>query len=59
MAMNGPLALIILDGWGLREERAHNAVALAEPATFLDLLRRYPSGTLEASDATFIWPVTS
>ncbi len=49
MATKGPLALIILDGWGIRAERDQNAVALAEPATFLDLLKRYPSGTLEAS----------
>ncbi len=47
--MPGPLALIILDGWGIRAERDQNAVALAEPATFQDLLARYPSGTLEAS----------
>src|SRR5215207_1376 len=47
--MTGPLALIILDGWGIRAERDQNAVALAEPATFHDLLARYPSGTLEAS----------
>jgi 2,3-bisphosphoglycerate-independent phosphoglycerate mutase len=47
--MNGPLALIILDGWGLRAERDHNAVALAEPAIYHQLLARYPSGTLEAS----------
>src|SRR5687768_6993791 len=47
--MNGPLALIILDGWGLRAEREHNAVALAEPATYHQLLARYPHGTLEAS----------
>ena len=33
--MTGPLALIILDGWGIRAERDQNAVALAEPATFL------------------------
>ena len=46
--MTGPLALIILDGWGIRAERDQNAVALAEPATFLELLKRYPSGTLEA-----------
>ena len=47
--MTGPLALIILDGWGIRAERDQNAVALAEPPTFLDLLKRYPSGTHEAS----------
>jgi 2,3-bisphosphoglycerate-independent phosphoglycerate mutase len=49
MAMNGPLALIILDGWGIRADRDQNAVALAEPATFQNLLARYPNGTLQAS----------
>jgi 2,3-bisphosphoglycerate-independent phosphoglycerate mutase len=44
-----PLALIILDGWGLREERDHNAVALANPTNFYDLLKRYRNGTLIAS----------
>ena len=44
-----PLVLIILDGWGLRAERDHNAVALANPSSFRDLLARYPSGTLDAS----------
>ena len=47
--MTGPLALIILDGWGIRAERDQNAVALAEPATFQSLLAKYPNGTLEAS----------
>src|ERR1041384_6319941 len=47
--MNGPLALIILDGWGLRAERAQTAVAIPEPPVFLDLMKRYPNGTLEAS----------
>jgi 2,3-bisphosphoglycerate-independent phosphoglycerate mutase len=46
---NTPLVLLILDGWGLRDDRDQNAVALANPATFHDLLARYPSGTLEAS----------
>jgi 2,3-bisphosphoglycerate-independent phosphoglycerate mutase len=44
-----PLCLIILDGWGLRPEREFNAVTLAEPKTYYDLLARYPSGTLDAS----------
>jgi 2,3-bisphosphoglycerate-independent phosphoglycerate mutase len=44
-----PLVLIILDGWGLRAERDHNAVTLANPTTYYDLLARYPSGTLDAS----------
>jgi 2,3-bisphosphoglycerate-independent phosphoglycerate mutase len=44
-----PLCLIILDGWGLRAERDHNAVTLANPSTYYDLLARYPNGTLDAS----------
>jgi 2,3-bisphosphoglycerate-independent phosphoglycerate mutase len=46
---NTPLVLLILDGWGLRADTDHNAVALARPAAFLDLLARYPNGTLDAS----------
>ena len=49
MPSTSPLCLIILDGWGLREERDHNAVTLANPTTFYDLLARYPNGTLDAS----------
>ena len=44
-----PLALIILDGWGLRAEREYNAVALANPTNFYDLLKRYRNSTLQAS----------
>jgi 2,3-bisphosphoglycerate-independent phosphoglycerate mutase len=44
-----PLALIILDGWGLRAEREYNAVELAEPSNFKRLHARYRSATLQAS----------
>jgi 2,3-bisphosphoglycerate-independent phosphoglycerate mutase len=44
-----PLALIILDGWGLRADRDHNAVTLANPTNFYGLLQRYRNGTLQAS----------
>jgi 2,3-bisphosphoglycerate-independent phosphoglycerate mutase len=44
-----PLALIILDGWGLRAEREYNAVELAEPSNFKRLQARYRSATLQAS----------
>jgi 2,3-bisphosphoglycerate-independent phosphoglycerate mutase len=44
-----PLALIILDGWGLRAEREYNAVELAEPENYRNLLKRYRSATLQAS----------
>jgi 2,3-bisphosphoglycerate-independent phosphoglycerate mutase len=44
-----PLALIILDGWGLRDEREYNAVKLANPTNFYGLLERYRNSTLQAS----------
>src|SRR6187402_1272924 len=44
-----PVALIILDGWGLREEADQNAVKLAEPPVFGRLWATYPHATLEAS----------
>ncbi len=50
MASNrGPVALIILDGWGLREEADQNAVKLAQPANFMRLWSSYPHATLQAS----------
>lgn len=44
-----PVALIILDGWGLREEADQNAVKLAEPPVFTRLWASYPHATLQAS----------
>lgn len=44
-----PVALIILDGWGLRAEADHNAVKLAEPPVFTRLWATYPHATLQAS----------
>jgi len=44
-----PLALIILDGWGLRAEREYNAVTLANPTNYYGLLQRYRNATLQAS----------
>jgi 2,3-bisphosphoglycerate-independent phosphoglycerate mutase len=44
-----PLALIILDGWGIREDRAHNAIALARTPVYDALLSRYPHAQLVAS----------
>src|SRR4029450_7012638 len=44
-----PVALIILDVWGLREEADQNAVKLAEPPVFSKLWATYPHATLEAS----------
>jgi 2,3-bisphosphoglycerate-independent phosphoglycerate mutase len=44
-----PLLLVVLDGWGVRPERDHNAIALARTPTWDELLARFPHTTLEAS----------
>lgn len=41
-----PVALCILDGWGLRAERANNAPLLAETPTFDGLMATCPSAQL-------------
>lgn len=46
-----PTALIILDGFGYREEEENNAVAQASMPTFNQLLLTYPATTLKASGA--------
>jgi 2,3-bisphosphoglycerate-independent phosphoglycerate mutase len=48
-SQRAPVALIILDGWGLRDETDNNAVKLAAPAVFTKLWETYPHATLEAS----------
>lgn len=44
-----PLVLVVLDGWGLREEREGNAIKLARTPTYLELLDRFPHSSLQAS----------
>lgn len=46
---NGPVALIILDGFGLRGETMGNAVAQAKKPNFDLLWRSFPHATLTAS----------
>ena len=46
---SAPVALIVLDGWGLRAERDHNAIALARTEVYDELLARYPHARLVAS----------
>lgn len=43
------VALIVLDGWGYREDAEHNAVALAQTPYFDYLWNTYPHSLLEAS----------
>lgn len=46
-----PTALVILDGFGYREEETGNAVLQASMPTFNDLLSTYPATTIKASGA--------
>ena len=49
IAQKGPLALIVLDGFGYRAEREGNAVALAQMPYYDELLEKYPHTLIEAS----------
>jgi 2,3-bisphosphoglycerate-independent phosphoglycerate mutase len=49
MSRRGPLVLVVLDGWGLREQRAGNAIKLARTPTYLELLDRFSHSSLQAS----------
>ena len=44
----GPLALIIIDGWGYSVAREGNAIALATTPFYDELSEKYPSTLLEA-----------
>ena len=44
-----PVVLVVLDGWGYREEREGNAIELASTPTWQRLWRSYPRTLLEAS----------
>jgi 2,3-bisphosphoglycerate-independent phosphoglycerate mutase len=45
----GPLALIIIDGWGYSRQREGNAIALASTPFYDELSENYPQTLLEAS----------
>ena len=49
MARRRPVVLAVLDGWGYREERAGNAIAMATLPTWDRLWSRSPRTLLEAS----------
>jgi 2,3-bisphosphoglycerate-independent phosphoglycerate mutase len=45
----GPLVLVVLDGWGLRDEREGNAIKLARTPVYSELLERFPHSSLVTS----------
>lgn len=50
MKTNKPHVLIVLDGWGHREDKSHNAIAEAKTPFFDSLLEKYPHALLDASE---------
>jgi 2,3-bisphosphoglycerate-independent phosphoglycerate mutase len=46
---SAPVVLIVLDGWGIRQDRDNNAIALARTTVFDELLSRFPHAQLIAS----------
>ena len=46
-----PVLLIILDGFGCRSERAHNAIAQAKKPTWEKLWKNYPHTRIRASES--------
>ncbi len=55
--VKGPVVLVVLDGWGLREETEHNGVALAKTPWFDHLTASYPFTNLQASGEAVGLPV--
>jgi 2,3-bisphosphoglycerate-independent phosphoglycerate mutase len=47
--MKKTVMLLILDGWGIREEVPGNAIKLAHPSYYDSLLANYPNTALDAS----------
>src|SRR5678810_145103 len=45
----GPVALIIIDGWGYSASREGNAIAIATTPFYDELCEKYPQTLLEAS----------
>ena len=44
-----PVVLIVLDGWGIRPQREHNAIALARTPVYDEVLTRFPHAELITS----------
>ena len=49
MTKQEKIVLLILDGWGYREETDHNAIAQAQTPNYDRLWREYPHAALEAA----------
>lgn len=45
----GPVTLLILDGWGVSQEKKGNSILASRTPNYLDMLSRFPNCLLEAS----------
>lgn len=45
-----PVALVILDGWGVAKPASGNAISCASPLFFNELIKKYPTRLLAASE---------
>lgn len=48
--MNKKICLVVLDGWGYRKEKEHNAIASAKKPFFDSLIEKFPNTLLQASE---------
>ena len=54
---DGPVVLVVLDGWGYRPEQEGNAIALANAPTWARLWNGYPRTLLDASELAVGLPI--
>ena len=59
-----PLVLVVLDGWGLRDQREGNAIKLARTPTYLELqakseLKKSPASAPQKVLATIVESVVT
>ena len=57
MSIARPVAIVVRDGWGVRHERAGNAVALARTPRHDELWARFPTALVNASERHVGLPV--
>jgi 2,3-bisphosphoglycerate-independent phosphoglycerate mutase len=55
--VQGPVVLVVLDGWGLEDTTEHNGVAMAKTPFYDHLVEKYPFTTLQASGEEVGLPV--
>lgn len=55
--LRSPVVLIVLDGWGYRDEKENNAIALGDTPFYDHLWQDFPHATLHASEENVGLPI--